>query len=88
MFNDSEVRDRMCEVLYIWARENPDYQYQQGMNDILAVIMICLASELSGDIQSTQRLSNFDNEMDFEQDATTILSESFESQVFNELHSF
>lgn len=25
MFNDSEVRDRMCEVLYIWARENPDY---------------------------------------------------------------
>lgn len=33
----------MCDMLYIWARENPDYLYQQGMNDVLAVLMISLA---------------------------------------------
>lgn len=46
-FNDESVRDAMCDLLYIWARENPEYLYQQGMNDILAVIMVCLASELT-----------------------------------------
>jgi hypothetical protein len=33
----------MCDLLYIWARENEGYKYQQGMNDVLAVIMISLA---------------------------------------------
>ena len=36
----------MEEILFIWAKEHPDYKYQQGMNEILAVIVICLASEL------------------------------------------
>jgi hypothetical protein len=33
-------------VLYIWARENTDYKYQQGMNDILSTIVCGLAGEL------------------------------------------
>ncbi len=36
----------MEDMLYIWAKEYPEYKYQQGMNEILAVIVICLASEL------------------------------------------
>lgn len=36
----------MEEVLYIWAKEYSDFKYQQGMNEILAVILICLVSEL------------------------------------------
>ena len=54
-FNDETIRDAMCDLLYIWACENPEYLYQQGMNDILAVVMVCLASELTaqtGDIFS------------------------------------
>jgi TBC1 domain family member 5 len=41
--NEELVKAPMCDLLYIWARENPDYLYQQGMNDVLAVFMICLA---------------------------------------------
>ena len=33
-------------MLYIWAKENPDYKYQQGMSDILATVVICLLSEI------------------------------------------
>ena len=37
------VKAPMCDALYLWARENPEYLYQQGMNDVLAVLMITLA---------------------------------------------
>lgn len=30
----------------MWAQENSDYKYQQGMNDIVATIMCCLCNEL------------------------------------------
>lgn len=36
----------MKQILYIWAKENNDYKYQQGMNEILATLMCALASEL------------------------------------------
>jgi hypothetical protein len=36
----------MLDLLYIWARENLDYKYQQGMNEILAAIMSCTFSEI------------------------------------------
>lgn len=51
LFNDESIKDAMCDLLYIWARENPEYLYQQGMNDILAVVMVCLASELTASDQ-------------------------------------
>ena len=40
------IKRPMCDLLYIWARENPEYLYQQGMNDVLAVFMITLALDL------------------------------------------
>lgn len=46
-FRDDHIKDEMCDLLYVWARENEEYLYQQGMNDILAVIMMCLASEMT-----------------------------------------
>src|SRR5437868_6003926 len=36
----------MEEMLYIWAKEHPEYKYQQGLNEILAMVMVALASEL------------------------------------------
>jgi hypothetical protein len=36
----------MEELLYIWAKEHPEFKYQQGMNEILAVVVVSLISEL------------------------------------------
>ena len=47
LFNHEEIKLRMCDLLYIWAKENPEYLYQQGMNDVLAVVMVCLISEMN-----------------------------------------
>jgi hypothetical protein len=45
-FKSQLVLDNMEELLFIWAKANPDYKYQQGMNEILASIIVALASEL------------------------------------------
>jgi Rab-GTPase-TBC domain len=47
----------MEEILYIWAKEYPEYKYQQGMNEILAVLVICLFSEILTE-ESDQKTNN------------------------------
>lgn len=37
----------MEELLYVWAKENSEYQYQQGLNEILAIVMIALGQEIA-----------------------------------------
>ena len=36
----------MESLLFLWAKENPEFKYQQGMNEILGIIIIALGSEL------------------------------------------
>ena len=47
LFKDSEVKKALEEILYIWAKEYPEFKYQSGMNEILAVTLLCLVSELN-----------------------------------------
>ena len=35
----------MTQLLYLWGRENPDYGYKQGMNEILAIILVVFDTE-------------------------------------------
>jgi len=32
-------------MLFVWAKEHPQFKYQQGMNEILGTLLVCLASE-------------------------------------------
>jgi hypothetical protein len=32
-------------ILFLWAKENQDIQYKQGMNEILAIIVFAYFSE-------------------------------------------
>ena len=40
LFLQNKVRNILANVLYIWAKENPEVSYGQGMNELLAVIFI------------------------------------------------
>jgi hypothetical protein len=46
LFRDQSVRAQMEEILFVWAKEHSEFKYQQGMNEILGVILVGLASEL------------------------------------------
>lgn len=47
LFKEPLVQSKMEEILYLWAKEYPEFKYQQGMNEILAVIIMCVLSELN-----------------------------------------
>ena len=42
IFTKIEIKKKLASVLYIYAKENPEYGYKQGMNDILGVFLYVL----------------------------------------------
>ncbi len=67
-------------MLFIWAKENPEFKYQQGMNEILAIVLICLVSE----IVNEQFLDDLGIDL-YADDADENLIET--CQLFAELHN-
>jgi hypothetical protein len=71
----------MEEILYIWAKEHPEFKYQQGMNELLAVVVICLITEIVDKNQfKRQRKESEDMNSDEESDEVT------PQQIFMALH--
>ena len=40
LFLQNKIKNILANVLYIWAKENSDVSYRQGMNELLAIIFI------------------------------------------------
>ena len=40
LFLQNKVRNILANILYIWAKENPEISYRQGMHELLAIIFI------------------------------------------------
>ena len=40
LFLQNKIRNILANVLYIWAKENPDVSYRQGMNELLAILFL------------------------------------------------
>ena len=34
-----DTKKHMSDLLYLWAKDNPQFGYRQGMNEILAIIV-------------------------------------------------
>jgi TBC1 domain family protein 5 len=45
IFTDYEVKENLKNILYLWAKDNNEFSYRQGMNEILAIIVIAFLSE-------------------------------------------
>lgn len=58
-FADPYVRKILKTVLFIWAVENPDIGYRQGMHELLAVILlVCERDSLERDLSLVSGLSS------------------------------
>ena len=42
VFHNNKIKSKLADILFLWNKENQDVGYQQGMNDILAVIFLAL----------------------------------------------
>ena len=61
-FQNVGVSQALQQILYIWAKENPEYKYQQGLNDILAIIVVCVLS----DTLVRELPTHYDEDADYE----------------------
>mmetsp|Transcript_6954 Transcript_6954/g.11698 ORF Transcript_6954/g.11698 Transcript_6954/m.11698 type:complete len:151 (-) Transcript_6954:332-784(-) len=44
-FQSLEVKAELTNILYLWAKDNPETGYRQGMNEILAVLTIAIGQD-------------------------------------------
>ncbi len=44
-FQSESAQKSMLHILFVWSKLNPETSYRQGMNEILAPILICLAND-------------------------------------------
>ena len=38
VFENSRLKNILSTILYVWAKMNPEFNYRQGMNDLLGII--------------------------------------------------
>ena len=41
LFSEDFIKKLLLNVLFIWCKENDDVSYRQGMNELLAVLILC-----------------------------------------------
>ena len=41
LFCQENIKKLLLNILFIWSRENDDISYRQGMNDLIAILILC-----------------------------------------------
>lgn len=44
-FQEKKVKDILIGILFLWAKENPETAYKQGMNELLAIVVFAFFAE-------------------------------------------
>lgn len=44
-FQDKVIQKLLNLLLFVWCRRNPDVSYKQGMNELLASVVVCYFKE-------------------------------------------
>ena len=42
LFCQENIKKLLLNILFIWSKENEDISYRQGMNDLVAILILCL----------------------------------------------
>ena len=45
-FQHKEVAKLLNTILFVWCKLNPDVSYKQGMNELLASVVVCYFQEV------------------------------------------
>lgn len=56
-FTFDEVKDGLFNILYLWGKDNVEFGYRQGMNEVLAILVSAFFSEI---VQPAQSFENLD----------------------------
>ena len=59
-----DVKEKLSNILYLWARDNNEYGYRHGMNEVLAIIVQAIFQETIN--QSDPALDDLTKDSDLE----------------------
>lgn len=45
-FTDEQMKEQLSNLLYLWGKDNVEFGYRQGMNEVLAILVIALCVEV------------------------------------------
>lgn len=51
------MKDVLVGMLFLWAKENQDIQYKQGLNEVLAIVVFAFFAERLAPTQNLELLS-------------------------------
>ena len=80
IFTKPEIKENLSNILYLWAKDNNEFSYRQGMNEILAILVLAFFSEY--------RLSNTQIEKHSEEQLSHLSNEEIIDILFNEKHVY
>lgn len=80
IFTKPEIKENLSNILYLWAKDNNEFSYRQGMNEILAILVLAFFSEY--------RLSNVQIEKHSEDQLSQLSNEEIIDILFNEKHVY
>lgn len=68
LFLKEETKEMMVKILFIWSKNNADISYRQGMNELLAVLIVAAFSEkahedLDGSIKEINDLTQVEADL-------------------------
>lgn len=83
MFQTTFIKELMTTILFIWSKENSDVSYRQGMNEVLAVILLAIFPFYHK--EKAQNISNIDS---FKEKINQLKTEGKLDSLANELYLF
>lgn len=82
MFQTTFIKELMTTILFIWSKENNDVSYRQGMNEILAVILLAIFPFYHKEKNSNTNLDSFKEKI------TQLKTEGKTESLANELYLY
>jgi TBC1 domain family protein 5 len=82
MFQTTFIKEMMTTILFIWSKENSDVSYRQGMNEILAVILLAIFPFYHKD------KTTYSNSNTLKDKINLLTTEGKNESLANELYSF
>lgn len=59
LFTIPIIKEHLEDLLYLWAKDNNDFSYRQGMNEILAIVVIAYFQEFIENDKDSQTSGTF-----------------------------
>ena len=87
-FTSEDVKDELSNVLYLWGKDNVEFGYRQGMNEVLAILVIAFFSEIVPSSEPELSKDKDDMKILTEEEIIALDDDQMVELLFNQKHTY